>query len=123
MLPSLAIILRIIFYSLNTQNNNNKQARVRETKHFCNSTRDNFSFILDAKQYTMTSVEGSRNLVLLIIFNLLILTHSLAVNPKLDFGDKRELVEVRKDIKTGKIKGLRVTVDTSELKGDLKIIQ
>lgn len=67
----------------------------------------------------MTSVENSRNLVLLIIFNVLILTHSLAVNPKLDFGDKSELVEVKKDIKTGKIKGLRVTVDTSELKGDV----
>lgn len=70
----------------------------------------------------MTSVEGSRNLVLLIIFNFLILTHSLAIDPKLDFGDNRGLVEVKKDIKTGKIKGLRVTVDTSELKGDLKII-
>ncbi|CAG9797963.1 unnamed protein product [Chironomus riparius] len=64
----------------------------------------------------MTSVEGSRNLVLLIIFNILILTHSLAIDPKLDFGDNRGLVEVKKDIKTGKIKGLRVTVDTSELK-------
>jgi hypothetical protein len=54
--------------------------------------------------------------VLLIFFNLLILSHGLAVSPKLDFGDSG-VVEVTKEIKTGKIKGLRVTVDTSELKG------
>lgn len=41
---------------------------------------------------------------------------SAKVSPKLDFGDS-ELVQVKKEIAGGKIKGLRVTVDTSELKG------
>lgn len=39
------------------------------------------------------------------------------VSPKLDFEEQSELVQVKKEIKGGKIKGLRVTVDTSELKG------
>jgi hypothetical protein len=64
-------------------------------------------------------MESSQNLVLLILFNFLILSHELAVNPKLDFSEPSSIVEVKKDIKTGKIKGLRVTVDTSELKGEI----
>ncbi|KAG5674790.1 hypothetical protein PVAND_004738 [Polypedilum vanderplanki] len=53
-----------------------------------------------------------------LFLNLLILNHGLlaiAVSPKLDFGQS-EVVEVKKEIKTGKIKGLRVTVESSELK-------
>lgn len=40
----------------------------------------------------------------------------VGVSPKLDFDEQSELIQVRKEI-TGKIKGLKVTVDTSELKG------
>lgn len=64
--------------------------------------------------------KGSRDFLffqIVVTFNLLLLAHGLAVSPKLDFGDKSGVVEVRKEIKTGQIKGLRVTVDTSELKG------
>lgn len=55
-------------------------------------------------------------LVFAVIVHVLIV-ESVKISPKLDFGDESELVAVRKDIKYGKIKGLRVTVDTSELKG------
>lgn len=41
---------------------------------------------------------------------------SANVSPKLDF----EGLDVKKEIKSGKIKGLRVTVDTSELKGSFR---
>lgn len=40
------------------------------------------------------------------------------ISPKLDFEAESGLVQVKKEIKSGKIKGLRVTVDTSELKGE-----
>lgn len=43
--------------------------------------------------------------------------YGIAISPKLDFPEKSGVIEVRKDIKDGRIKGLRVTVDTSELKG------
>lgn len=57
-------------------------------------------------------------------FALLIVIQALSagsekISPKLDFGEGSELVQVKKEIKSGKIKGLRVTVDTSELKGSL----
>lgn len=55
-------------------------------------------------------------LVFAVIVHVLIV-ESVKISPKLDFGDESELVPVRKEIKYGKIKGLRVTVDTSELKG------
>ncbi len=44
----------------------------------------------------------------------------VAVDSKIDFPEKSGLVEYKRDISDGKIKGLRVTVDTSELKGDQK---
>ena len=55
-------------------------------------------------------------LVLLIAIQALIISCE-KISPKLDFEEGSELVQVKKEIKTGKIKGLRVTVDTSELKG------
>jgi hypothetical protein len=58
----------------------------------------------------------SEKLVLLVIIQILIV-QSVKVSPKLDFGEQSELIKVKKEIKTGNIKGLRVTVDTSELKG------
>lgn len=48
-----------------------------------------------------------------------LIIEGVKISPKLDFGDHSELVQVKKEIKSGKIKGLRVTVDTSELKGSL----
>lgn len=90
----------------------------KKIQSICNCLRGTRQFQFHSRrQIEMMAVENSRNLTLLIIFHLLILTHGLAVSPKLDFGDSSGLVEVKKDIKTGKIKGLRVTVDTSELKG------
>lgn len=60
-------------------------------------------------------MESLGKLVLLIL--LCILVKSARISPKLDFDDQSELVQVKKEIIGGKIKGLRVTVDTSELKG------
>lgn len=59
-----------------------------------------------------------RNAVLLIVFSNFLLINGIAISPKLDFPEKSGgVVEVKRDLKGGKIKGLRVTVDTSELKG------
>lgn len=58
-----------------------------------------------------------RSALLLILFYNFILINGLAISPKLDFPEKSGVVEVKRDLKGGKIKGLRVTVDTSELKG------
>lgn len=57
-----------------------------------------------------------QKLVLLIVVQVII-TGGVRVDPKLDFEADSELLKVKKEIKGGKIKGLRVTVDTSELKG------
>jgi hypothetical protein len=54
--------------------------------------------------------------IALIVFVQALVVASLNVSPKLDFGDG-EVIKVKKEISGGKIKGLRVTVDTSELKG------
>lgn len=54
---------------------------------------------------------------LVTFFNFIIIICGLAISPKLDFPEKSSVVEVKRGIKEGKIKGLRVTVDTSELKG------
>jgi hypothetical protein len=62
--------------------------------------------------------DGSKSLILLLVFNSLILSDGLAISPKLDFSNQREIVDVKNNLK-GKIKGLRVTVDTSELKGSI----
>lgn len=51
-----------------------------------------------------------------------VIVESVKVSPKLDFGDQSEFIKVKKEIKSGTIKGLRVTVDTSELKGFLKYL-
>lgn len=59
-----------------------------------------------------------KNLMLMIVVHFIII-EGIKISPKLDFGDHSELVQVKKEIKSGKIKGLRVTVDTSELKGFL----
>jgi hypothetical protein len=56
-----------------------------------------------------------RHIALLVFVQALVVA-GLNVSPKLDFGDG-EVVKVKKEISGGKIKGLRVTVDTSELKG------
>lgn len=58
-----------------------------------------------------------RNAVILIVFYNFLLINGLAISPKLDFPEKSGVVEVKRELKGGKIKGLRVTVDTSELKG------
>lgn len=58
-----------------------------------------------------------RNAVILIVFYNFLLINGLAICPKLDFPEKSGVVEVKRELKGGKIKGLRVTVDTSELKG------
>lgn len=50
---------------------------------------------------------------LLVIHSLIV--EGTRVSPKLDFSES-ELVQVKKEIKVGKIKGVKVTVDTSELK-------
>lgn len=57
-----------------------------------------------------------KSFALLIIVQILI-AECAKIDPKLDFGDDAEFVQVKKEIRGGKIKGLRVTVDTSELKG------
>lgn len=57
-----------------------------------------------------------KSFALLIVVQILI-AECAKIDPKLDFGDDAELVQVKKEFKGGKIKGLRVTVDTSELKG------
>lgn len=59
-----------------------------------------------------------RYLVVLIVIHILT-AGSVKVSPKLDFGDQSELIQIKKETISGKIKGLRVTVDTSELKGFL----
>lgn len=56
-------------------------------------------------------------LALLVVIHALII-EGARVSPKLDFSES-ELVQVTKEIKTGKLKGVKVTVDTSELKGSL----
>lgn len=61
-------------------------------------------------------MELSAKLVLLVVIQILIV-ESVKISPKLDFDEQSELVKVKKEIRTGIIKGLRVTVDTSELKG------
>lgn len=67
---------------------------------------------------------GSLSLRCLLLFFLVkaLTAQSVKVSPKLDFGEQSDLVQVRKELKTGKIKGLRVTVDTSELKGSMKVL-
>lgn len=59
------------------------------------------------------------NFVLFVVFQVLVV-ESVKVSPKLDFGEQSEFIKVKKEIKSGTIKGLRVTVDTSELRGLLK---
>jgi hypothetical protein len=61
-------------------------------------------------------MELSAKLALLVAVQILIVG-SVKISDKLDFGDEKELIKVKKEIKTANIKGLRVTVDTSELKG------
>jgi hypothetical protein len=61
-------------------------------------------------------------IVLLIVIQILIV-ESVKVSPKLDFDDQSELIKIKKEIRSGSIKGLRVTVDTSELKGLLYILK
>lgn len=58
-------------------------------------------------------------LALFVVIHALIIVEGARISPKLDFGES-ELVQVKKEIKTGKIKGVKVTVDTSELKGSRK---
>lgn len=55
---------------------------------------------------------SSKSLVLLLFIQILIVR-----GVKLDFGDDSEVIKVKK---IGTINGLRVTVDTSELKGSPK---
>lgn len=54
---------------------------------------------------------------LLLVVIQTFIVESIKVSPKLDFGEQSELIKVKKEIKSGNIKGLRVIVDTSELKG------
>lgn len=61
-------------------------------------------------------MELTAKLVLLVSIQILIVG-SVKISDKLDFGEQSELIKVKKDVKTATIKGLRVTVDTSELKG------
>lgn len=49
---------------------------------------------------------------LLVLLHVTLIVESASISPKLDF----EELDVKKDSRTAKIKGLRVTVDTSELK-------
>jgi hypothetical protein len=63
---------------------------------------------------------STANLVFLVVVQILIV-ECIKISPKLDFGEQSDLIKVKKEIKTGTIKGLRVTVDTSELKGLRKI--
>ena len=60
---------------------------------------------------------GSLRKLAVVIIVQILLAEGAKVDPKLDFGDQSDIVQVKKEIKGGKIKGLRVTVDTSELKG------
>lgn len=62
-------------------------------------------------------MKSLRNALLIIFFSNSLLINGIAISPKLDFSQDSGVVEVKRDIKGGKIKGLRVTVDTSELKG------
>jgi hypothetical protein len=66
-------------------------------------------------------MSGARNFALVVILVQVLVALSANVSPKLDFGDG-ELVKVKKEINVGKIKGLRVTVDTSELKGARRLV-
>lgn len=52
----------------------------------------------------------------LLVVILALVVEGARVSPKLDFGES-EIVQVKKEITSGKIKGVKVTVDTSELKG------
>lgn len=65
-------------------------------------------------------MQGTRTVVIFLIVLTVNLSeiYGIAISPKLDFPEKSGVVEVKRDIKDGRIKGLRVTVDTSELKGD-----
>lgn len=62
-------------------------------------------------------MKSLENFVLFLTLQIAIVA-CLSVSPKLDFDfdEQTELIQVKKEI-TGKIKGLKVTVDTSELKG------
>lgn len=66
---------------------------------------------------------GTSRYLLLLIVSYAIIVGSVKVSPKLDFGEQSELIQIKKETISGKIKGLRVTVDTSELKGCLKNIR
>lgn len=61
-------------------------------------------------------MKSLKHFLFLIVIHIIIMDCA-KVSPKLDFEEQSELVQVKKEIKGGKIKGLRVTVDTSELKG------
>jgi hypothetical protein len=61
-----------------------------------------------------------RNALLVILFSNSLLINGVAISPKLDFSQDGGVIEVKRDLKGAKIKGLRVTVDTSELKGAKK---
>lgn len=63
-------------------------------------------------------MQGTRIVVIFLIVLNLTEIYGVAISPKLDFPEKSGIVEIKRDIKDGRIKGLRVTVDTSELKGD-----
>jgi hypothetical protein len=64
-------------------------------------------------------MQGTRIAVIFLIATVnLSEIYGIAISPKLDFPEKSGVVEIKRDIKDGRIKGLRVTVDTSELKGD-----
>lgn len=58
-------------------------------------------------------------LALIIAVHYILIAESAKISSKLDFSDQAELVQLKKETISGKIKGLRVTVDTSELKGSL----
>lgn len=62
-------------------------------------------------------MENWKNLALLGIIQVLLIVDCARVSPKLNFEEASDVVGFRREIKTGKIKGVRVTVDTSELKG------
>lgn len=78
--------------------------------------RDKFSLTLDLNVKAPANMGNLRWLLLFFLIKVLV-AQSVKVSPKLDFGEQSDLIQVRKELKTGKIKGLRVTVDTSELKG------
>jgi hypothetical protein len=60
-------------------------------------------------------MKSLENLVLFLTLQIATVA-CVGVSPKLDFDEQSELIQVKKEI-SGKIKGLKVTVDTSELKG------